>query len=197
MVGSADRDDVVSAPRGWNKEPGSTVVTMEMPDRPRPDRLGDELVRHLPALRRFAYSLTGSRADAEDLVQASIERALRAQEQWREGTRLDSWLFRIAQNLWRDQKRAPHARTVDLQAAADVEGEDGRDVVAQRSELRAVQRAFRDLPADQQAVLVHVVLRGASYEAAAAVLGVPKGTIMSRLARARAALASKVAGGRP
>jgi RNA polymerase sigma-70 factor (ECF subfamily) len=152
-----------------------------------------EIVRCLPALRRFASSLCGSRADAEDLVQASIERALRAQEQWREGTRLDSWLFRIAQNLWRDQRRATRDRTVELDEAVDLEGEDGRETVAQRSELRAFETAFAQLPPDHQSVLALVVLHGASYLEAARALGVPKGTIMSRLARARAALAMKMA----
>jgi RNA polymerase sigma-70 factor (ECF subfamily) len=194
MVGAASPDDVIPAPAWRSNEPTASVITA------RPGqtatRHGDELLQHLPALRRFAYSLTGSQADAEDLVQAAIERALRAERQWRAGTRLDSWLFRIAQNLWRDHKRAARGRMVELDEVVELEGEDGRQVVAQRATLRALQRGLAELPLQQRAVLVLVVLQGASYEEAAAVLGVPKGTIMSRLARARVALLSKVAGER-
>ncbi len=169
------------------------------------DRLGDaqaptgfrrELLRHLPSLRRFAYSLSGSHADADDLVQAAVERALRAQDQWREGSRLDSWLFRIAQNPLRDQQRAARAHEVDLAEAGGVSGEDGREVVARRAVLRAVQRGFAELSPEQQTVLRLVVVLGASYDEAARTLSLPKGTIMSRLARARMALAAKVAGDR-
>jgi RNA polymerase sigma-70 factor (ECF subfamily) len=188
MVASGSHGGVISTPP-WAKSPSSTVLAEDGSSAS--GGIRKEIVRHLPALRRFASSLCGSRADAEDLVQASIERALCAQEQWREGTRLDSWLFRIAQNLWRDQGRAVRIRTVALDQAAEVEGEDGREVAARRADLRVVQGAFAELPIDQQCVVV-LVLQGASYEQAALALGVPKGTIMSRLARARAALASKV-----
>ena len=193
MPGSGRDDDFISSSPLWNKQRTSAVVRAAATGPS--GLLGNELVRHLPALRRFALSLCGSPADAEDLVQASIERALRAQEQWRAGTRLDSWLFRIAQNLWRDQKRAARRRMVDLEEAAGLSGEDGREIVGLRARLRAVQRAFAALPPEQQSVLAIVVLQGASYEDAAHALGVPKGTIMSRLARARAALAAKVSDG--
>jgi RNA polymerase sigma-70 factor (ECF subfamily) len=195
MLASESLGGAISALASWNNPPTSTVVTMG--EAGAANGLREEIVRHLPALRRFASSLCGSRADAEDLVQASIERALRAQEQWREGTRLDSWLFRIAQNLWRDQRRAARDRTVELDEAVGLEGEDGRKTVAQRSELRAFQGAFAQLPPDHQSVLALVVLHGASYEETAQALGVPKGTVMSRLARARAALATKMADRQP
>lgn len=195
MVGSETAENVICAPDRRNNAQACAVVAAGATGAQ--NGLRQELLGHLPALRRFAFSLAGSRADAEDLVQASIERALRAQEHWREGSRLDSWLFKIAQNLWRDQKRAARRRTVELDEALELQGEDGREVVAQRAKLRAVERAFAELPEEQRAVLVAVVLQGCSYEQAAERLGVPKGTVMSRLARARQALSSRTAGARP
>lgn len=158
------------------------------------EQLRREIVQHLPSLRRFAYSLVGSRADAEDLAQAAVERALRAEDRWREGTRLDSWLFRIAQNLFRDERRS-RRNFAEFSEALELEGTDGREVVSTRAELRDVLRAFQELPADQQAVLSLVVLASATYDEAAAALNVPRGTVMSRLARARANLVAKLAEG--
>ena len=73
------------------------------------DRLSpfeDELVALLPRLRRFAHGLSRTAADADDLTQATIERALRSKAQWQPGTRLDSWTYRIMRNLWIDTARS-------------------------------------------------------------------------------------------
>ena len=152
----------------------------------------NDLVALLPRLRRFALTLTASGQDADDLVQAAVERALRHQNTWQPGSRLDSWMYKIIQNLWIDETRARRRRLDPLEAAADLIGEDGRDVTAMRTDLLAVRRAMATLPEDQRVVLTLVVLDGMSYQVAAETLGVPIGTIMSRLARARAALTARL-----
>lgn len=146
-----------------------------------------QIVALLPRLRRFAYSLTGSRDEGDDLVQAACERALARLHQWQPGTRLDSWMFRIVQTTWIDRLRASRVRSEDpLPEAADmIAGEDGRKVTEVRLTLKRVREAMQKLPEDQRAVLVLVSVDGLSYREAADVLDVPVGTIMSRLARAR------------
>src|SRR5215470_2080490 len=74
------------------------------------DRVRRGIVALLPRLRRFALSLTGNQSDADDLVQDAVERALRNLHRWQEGTRLDSWMFRLTQNLWIDAVRARAVR---------------------------------------------------------------------------------------
>ena len=149
------------------------------------------LVELLPRLRRFAYGLTGSLYDGDDLVQSTCERALTRLGQFQEGTRLDSWMYRIMQNLWIDQRRARQARPeagmepVDLEALAV--GDAEREMHS-RLAMTTVQRAVQELPADQRTVLLLVCVEGLSYKAAAEVLEIPLGTVMSRLARARLAV---------
>jgi len=152
----------------------------------------NDLVALLPRARRFALALTGSHADAEDLVQSAILRALRRQETWRPGTRLDSWLFKIIQNLWRDDLRAMRRKAPHIELAPALPGEDGRAVASSRLDLADVATALNALPAEQRAVIALVVLDGMSYQEAADALHIPLGTIMSRLARARAALAARL-----
>lgn len=147
-----------------------------------------QLVEMLPRLRRFARALTRSDADADDLTQATVERALAHEASWKTGTRLDSWLFRIAQNLWRDELRAYRRRAEPLQEES-LAGEDGRVSFHRQLEARDVSRAFDALPEEQRVVLVLVALEGMRYQEAADTLGLPVGTIMSRLARARGRLA--------
>jgi RNA polymerase sigma-70 factor (ECF subfamily) len=152
-----------------------------------------QLVELLPRLRRFARALTRSDADSDDLTQAAIERALLHEAHWQPGTRLDSWLFRIAQNLWRDELRA-HRRRAEPLEEGDHVGEDGRVSFQRQLEVRDVARAFDDLPEAQRVVVALVVLEGMRYEEAAHTLGLPVGTVMSRLARARSRLAVVVSG---
>lgn len=151
-----------------------------------------ELIELLPRLRRFAMALANSNADADDLVQSAIERALKHQRSWKEGTRLDSWMYKIVQNLWIDEIRSRRRRADPLEAAAEVVGEDGRDVTSVRIDLAAAKRAMAKLPEEQRLVLTLVVLDGMSYQDAAETLDVPIGTIMSRLARARSAIAARL-----
>jgi RNA polymerase sigma-70 factor (ECF subfamily) len=152
-------------------------------------RFGDQLIAVLPRLRRFARGLSGSAVDADDLVQAACERALARRHQFQEGTRFDSWMFRIVQTIWIDQIRSREVRKQDSDYGEDRLGTDEpvRRVEA-RLALSEVRRAVDRLPPDQRTVLLLVTVDGLSYKEAAAVVQVPVGTVMSRLARARTAL---------
>ena len=154
-----------------------------------------QLGEFTPRLRRFALTLTRSQVDADDLVQSTLERALAYLNRWEPGTRLDSWLYRIAQNLWIDQCRRARVREA-TESAEDMvlPGEDGREVNERKLMVRDAMRALASLPEEQQVILALVSIEGLSYEEAAKVLNVPKGTVMSRLARARRAVAAYVLG---
>jgi RNA polymerase sigma-70 factor, ECF subfamily len=146
-----------------------------------------ELVRLVPRLRRFAYSLTNSQADADDLVQGACERALRNQESFRVGTRMDSWLYRIIQNLWLDDRRRGTVRGVAVDPEEAGLSDAGRAArhPEDRLMLGQVRTAMATLPEPQRAVLSLIAIEGLSYREAAEVLEVPVGTVMSRLSRAR------------
>ena len=141
-------------------------------------------------------AIAGGNDAGDDLVQSTVERALMRSDQWQQGTRLDSWMFRIAQNIRIDQARAAKVRgvQVDVDELVTLEGEDGRATVEARSDLAAAQRAMAALPEDQRALMALVVLDGQSYKDAAEILDIPVGTVMSRLARARRAIDSYVHG---
>ena len=157
-----------------------------------------ELVALIPRLRRFARGLTGTASDADDLVQAACERALARSQQWTPGTRLDSWVFRIVHTVWLDELRSRKVRAVDAAADPDaVIGDDGRARTEATLTLAAVRRFIAELPDEQRAVLLLVTVEGLAYKEAADSLGVPVGTVMSRLSRARAALAARMEGGGP
>lgn len=151
-----------------------------------PDDLRQALTAVLPRLRRFGLTLTGSAADADDLVQNTCERALKYASQLRELNRLDAWLYGIMRNLWIDEIRHRRVRRHDdIDAASDVIGEDGQATADGRITLEAVRRTMGQLQTDYRAVLMLVCVDGLSYKEAADVLGIPVGTIMSRLSRAR------------
>ena len=158
--------------------------------------LGDQLIAVLPRLRRFARGLARSAAEADDLVQAACERALSRAHQFQEGTRFDSWMFRIVQTIWIDQVRA---RDVRKEGAEDEALQVGSDETERRIEarlaLREVRAALAELPAEQRTALLLVTVDGLSYKEAAEIAEVPIGTIMSRLARARLALQAKLESG--
>jgi RNA polymerase sigma-70 factor (ECF subfamily) len=147
------------------------------------------LVALLPRLRRFARGLAGAAAPADDLVQAACERALLRRAQFQEGTRFDSWMFRIVQTIWIDQLRSRDVRKEDGEVEEDRFGSDEPVRRADaRLALEEVRRAAARLPPEQRAALMLVTVDGFSYKEAAEIAQVPVGTIMSRLARARVAL---------
>ena len=154
------------------------------------DDIRARMVAVLPRLRRFAYALTGSTEQGDDLVQDACLRALSRIDLWQPGTRLDSWMYRIAQNIWLDRVRANKVRgeVVDIDAMVGMTGTDGRIVAESELTLQAVAAAMARLPAEQRATVALVCIEGASYKEAAEISGVPVGTVMSRLARARRTL---------
>jgi RNA polymerase sigma-70 factor, ECF subfamily len=154
------------------------------------DHIRSEMVAALPRLRRFAYALTGNTDQGDDLVQETCMRALSRIDLWKPGTRLDSWMYRIAQNIWLDRVRAVKVRgeIVDLEIVEAMPGTDGREEVDLQLTLEAVDSAMARLPHEQRAIVALVCIEGVSYKEAAEITGVPIGTVMSRLARARQTL---------
>lgn len=149
-----------------------------------------EMVALLPRLRRFAIGLTGSVADGDDLVQATYERAIRFIDQWQAGSRLDSWMFRIARNAHLNEIRARGVRSRHLREVVveDVAVVDGEREMEARLTLANVRRMLTRLPEEQRSALLLVSVEGLSYAETARVLELPIGTVTSRVARARGAL---------
>ncbi len=142
----------------------------------------------MPRLRRFAIGLSGSPHDGDDLCQMTIERALSNRSGWEEGTRLDSWMYRIMRNIWIDEGRKT---TRSLQTFVPEEvgisvGGDGAQEAA--VELNNVDRVMQKLPGDQREAVLLVMVEGYAYKEAAEIVGCPVGTLNSRLVRGRDAL---------
>jgi RNA polymerase sigma-70 factor, ECF subfamily len=154
------------------------------------DDFRERMIAFLPRLSRFAHSLTGNVDLRDELVQETCVRALAHSDQWQRGTRLDSWMFKIAQNLWFDRLRADKYRgeVVDIDAQDGLIGADGRSVAEGRLALAEVTRGLAQLPPEHRVLIALVCVDGLTYKEAAAILDLPVGTVMSRLARARLAL---------
>jgi RNA polymerase sigma-70 factor (ECF subfamily) len=155
-----------------------------------------ELTELLPRLRRFAHALSRNAADADDLAQATVERALRSRDQWQLGTRLDSWLYRIMRNLWIDTARA-RARAERHEAPEEEAltiGEDPREALESLSELRRAMAAMERLPDEQREVVALILLEGFGYREVSEMLDLPIGTVSSRLVRGRTALLTMLGG---
>ena len=151
------------------------------------------MIAFLPRLRRFTHALTADAAQGDDLAQDTCVRALQSLHLWEPGTRLDSWMYRIAKNLWIDRMRTQrfrglHASIDDIETGSEPMGVDGRAVTESSLTLSEVMRAIGRLPEEQRELVALVCVNGASYKEAAETLSIPMGTVMSRLARARKAL---------
>jgi RNA polymerase sigma-70 factor (ECF subfamily) len=158
--------------------------------------IGRQIVALLPRLRVYARALTRSSEAADDLVQATCERALRGIAGWTPGTRLDGWMFRIMRNHWIDEQRRPRLLVSDSETAiATAGGVDGRRVTEVRLTLDAVRAAIEALPEEQRSVLVLTCVQELSYRETAEILDVPVGTVKSRLARARRVVAAAIGEG--
>jgi RNA polymerase sigma-70 factor (ECF subfamily) len=150
----------------------------------------EALAALLPRLRRFAHGLSRNPADADDLTQATIERALRSKAQWTSGTRLDSWTYRIMRNLWIDSARS-RSRKEKFEAPpeeADTVGADPGEAMNASIDLRRVMAALQRLPEDQREVVALILVEGFGYRETAELLDLPIGTVSSRLVRGRTAL---------
>jgi len=151
------------------------------------------LIEKLPNLRRYALSLCRSGDLADDLVQSTVERALRARDGFDPASRIEAWLFRILRNAWIDlvRKNKVRGQEVAIDTAPEVS-----DDKAHRGEARlmvaSVLDAVAKLPEAQREVLLLVCVEGLTYAETAEILEVPKGTVMSRLCRARSALAEQL-----
>jgi RNA polymerase sigma-70 factor (ECF subfamily) len=156
----------------------------------RRDAFEEDLVQLLPRLRRFAFALARDGTDADDLVQAAIERALKSRSQWQQGTRLDSWLYRILRNIWIDAGRSKSRKMkveVDAEAGESV-GHDPRSAIDAAIDLRKIMRSMSQLPNEQREVVALILIEGLGYREAAELLDLPIGTVSSRLLRGRNAL---------
>jgi RNA polymerase sigma-70 factor (ECF subfamily) len=141
------------------------------------------LLVEIPRLRRYARALLGNRAAADDLVQDTLERAWARCALWRAGSDLRAWLFSIMHNLRVDQLRRPNL------PSHSIDDDDfevpTRATQSDRLEVRDLESALRQLPDEQREVLLLVALEDLSYAEVAGTLGIPVGTVMSRLARGR------------
>ena len=158
------------------------------------DAFERDIVDLLPRLRRFARSLTGHPADADDLAQQTVERAFMQRRRWRPGTRLDSWMFTIMKHAWIDETRA--RRRAGRIFESDERAFDAADSAVPAMEVRLealeAERALAQLPPDQRIAVALVLVEGLSYREAAEVLEVPMGTLTSRLVRGRMALLAQL-----
>jgi RNA polymerase sigma-70 factor (ECF subfamily) len=153
-----------------------------------------EIIALLPRLKRFAMSLTRSGPAADDLAQATVERAIVNLDKWQPGTRLDSWMYRIAHNLYRNDMRNQVTRGEKL-GAIQMETErshDGERAAMARLEFSAVSAAIAQLPGEQRQALLLVAVEGRSYQEVAEITGASVAAVTSRIARARDVLRSVV-----
>ncbi|SLN67025.1 sigma-70 family RNA polymerase sigma factor [Oceanibacterium hippocampi] len=147
-----------------------------------------ELVQYLPHLRRFAWSLTHRAAEADDLVQDCLERAVGRIEQFQPGTNLRAWLFKIMHSIFVNGCRRRARRGTEVEYLEWRDGPPCAPVQERRLEIRDFRRVLMKLPRDSQVILMLVGAQGASYQEAAQILKLPIGTIRSRLSRARETL---------
>lgn len=149
-----------------------------------------ELLTLLPRLRRFARSLARDAADADDLTQVALERALKARSQWQPGTRLDSWMMKIMRNCWIDETRSRvrRARTFAPEEEGAAVGSDAHHDIERSAAMQDVDKAMDSLSPEQREVVALVLVEGLAYREAAALLDIPIGTLTSRLTRGRQAL---------
>ena len=152
-----------------------------------------DITSHIPRLRRYARALTGDSSAADDLVQDTLERAWRRLALWRTGSDLRAWLFTIMHNIFVNQSRADPRKLAQTAELADAD----LSVTAPQEDrliLQDLNKALRNLPHDQREVLLLIGLEQMTYEEAAKVLGIPVGTVMSRLSRGREQLRAMMSG---
>ncbi|MEI7611846.1 MAG: RNA polymerase sigma factor [Betaproteobacteria bacterium] len=150
------------------------------------------LLAEIPRLRRYARALLGERAAADDLVQDTLERAWSRLHQWKTGSDLRAWLFGIMHNLRVDLLR----RSIPLTRSID-EGDDDLPTRATQTdtlEVQDLESALAQLPDEQREIVLLVAVEELSYADIAEVLGLPIGTVMSRLSRGRERLRQILAG---
>jgi RNA polymerase sigma factor (sigma-70 family) len=156
---------------------------------PGSEEISERIVELLPRLRRFARSLSRNQHDADDLVQSVVERAWTHLDQLKPGANLASWMFGIMRNAWIDNRRA-RGRRGEVALPEDSGDHPAVNPTDLNASLWSVSEAMDKLPEEQRLAVALVLVEGLSYKEAAEVLEVPMGTLTSRLARGRTALAA-------
>lgn len=146
--------------------------------------VNDQIVACIPNLRRYARGLTGNREAADDLVQDTLERAWNRIALWQRRGDLRAWLFSILHNLFIDGVRSNRASPVEVMGDEEISA-PVRAGQSDMLEVRDLDRALARLPPDQREVLLLVAVEQMTYEQVSSVLGIPLGTVMSRLSRGR------------
>ena len=152
----------------------------------------DQLLACIPRLRRYARALVGERAGADDLVQDTVERGCARLASWRGGSDMRAWLFSIMHNVHIDQIRRPSVSTESLNEETAMPAAPGS--LAAGLEMRDMETALRQLPAEQREILLLVALEEMRYDEVAHTLSIPVGTVMSRLSRTREKLRANMEG---
>lgn len=150
----------------------------------------NEIINLLPRLRRFSFALTTSITDADDLLQATVEKALIKHSKFTPGTDLDKWLFRICKNTWIDEIRGRRVRG-PIVDPTDYKSElhlDGEELIINKLRVIEVRNAMKSLQDEQRMILALIIIEGYSYKEVSKLLNIPIGTVMSRQSRARCAL---------
>lgn len=154
-------------------------------------KYSEQVVSYIPHLRRYARALLGNDIiAADDLVQDCLERALSRLHLWRQGSDLRAWLFTIMHNLYANHIRRLSHAPLFVELEPDKNTHTTESEAEQELQIRDIQQALATLAPDQREVLLLVTLEGLQYQQVAAILGVPEGTVMSKLARARDKLRS-------
>jgi len=145
-----------------------------------------ELVGMIPRLRRFAYGLTGSTSDGDDLVQTTLERAINREHQLLDDKSLYGWVFSILRSTWKNELRSRNLRRGNGSVNVDSLSDESDSACQEKLQLKQnLHDRVMALPEDFRSALLLIDVVGFSYTEAAEVLNIPKGTLMSRLARAR------------
>ncbi|WAJ70484.1 RNA polymerase sigma factor [Catenovulum adriaticum] len=147
-----------------------------------------DLIRLIPMIRRFAFSLTGNQHDADDLLQNTVERLL--DKGVPDDVMLEKWMFKVCRNIWIDEYRARKVRqnAVFSEVLTEYQIVDGEAEQTSQISLNELNQAMDILPDEQRSIISLVALQGFSYKDVAETLAIPVGTVMSRLARARVSL---------
>ncbi len=154
-----------------------------------------QILEHIPRLRRYARALLGDRYAADDLVQDTLERAWNKFHLWRPGSDLRAWLFAIMHNVFVNQvrsKRSEIEKTMEELPVVAV-----RATQSDSLEIADVERSLRELPDEQREVLLLIAIEEMTYDEVSRALAIPIGTVMSRLSRARERMRRLIAGVQP
>jgi RNA polymerase sigma-70 factor (ECF subfamily) len=155
-----------------------------------------QLIAALPRLHRLARTIVRNGQDGDDLFQRTIERILERSAGWQPGSRLDLWAARIMKNIWLDElrMRGRWSRLVEPMPEDGVISDlgSGADAVERQAESRRLRAMTESLPEEQRLAIKLVLLNELSYAEAAEILEIPEGTLTSRLARGRVALAKMI-----